>query len=183
MIYTNGFSEEENNLLSDWLKERWGVESKVIFTKSSTTGNISPQLYLPPEGYLALIELITPYVPECMMYKAELATKTCPMCGKEFPFMGNSPCCSQECSERMIKEHKAEYSKQYAQEHAAERQAWKDAHREQINAAARERYANITEEQREALNAYCRKWRAENREAHLATRRAWRASKKGDPEY
>lgn len=183
MVYTNGFSEEENQLLSLWLQNRWGIESHVIFTKSSTTGNISPQLSISNKGYVRWMELIQEYVPDSMKYKTELVLLKCPVCGKEFPLMGNSPCCSKACSTKMSAEHKKEYAKQYAIEHADVKRAYRQTHKEEHNARERERYAKMTPEQKEALNAYAREWRERNHEAHLAYRRAWRASKKGDPEY
>lgn len=186
-IHSNGFSYEENELLASWLMDKWRIAAHPLIVTHSSNSNTSTQLYIPPVGFKALIALIEDYVPECMAYKIEPAIKLCAQCGKPFFVIGNSPCCSTECSTAMRKAHKREYYEKYVEENResvlARHAEYRESHRDEINARSREHYAQITPEQREALNEYARKWRQENREHHLATRKAWRDANKDDHHY
>ena len=107
-ICTNGFSQEENELLADWLLYRWGVTCSAQKVKQ-TNGNDAWHLILPVEGYISLMRLIAPFVPECMAYKTELVMRTCAHCGKEMPLQGHSDCCSEECRVAEQKARKQAY--------------------------------------------------------------------------
>ena len=182
-LHTNGFSEEENVMLVEWLKERWGILCRVANAVSSTSGKRSKNIYIEPLGFIRLVELIQEYVPECMRYKIELVMKPCPVCGKEFPQNGHSPCCSKACSKilrRRNKEQYAEENKEHLQEKKLE---WKQAHRDEINTAAREAYANMSPEKREKLNEYKRKWRAQNPEKVRETKARYLEARRDDPVF
>ena len=114
-ICTNGFSQEENELLADWLLYRWGVECSAQPVRQ-TNGNEAWHLILPVEGYISLMRLIAPFVPECMEYKTRLVMRTCAHCGMEMPLQGHSDCCSEECR---VAEQKLR-KQAYYQEHKPE---------------------------------------------------------------
>lgn len=107
-ICTNGFSQEENELLARWLQRRWGVTCSAQKVKQ-TNGNEAWHLILPVEGYISLMRLIAPFVPECMAYKTALVMRTCAHCGMEMPLQGHSDCCSEECRVAEQKARKQAY--------------------------------------------------------------------------
>lgn len=186
-IYTNGFSEPEVELLCQWLNIRWGVESKPCMVKHSSTGNYSHIIYLTSKGFVALTELISPFVPECMQYKVRPVTKQCRHCGKEFTVIGQTCFCSKKCKETYQEAHKQEYYLSYRQEHLdeilARGAAYREAHREEIRQKGREYRENMTEEQRAHRAAQVAAWQKANRDHINEVKRDWRKSKKGDPEY
>lgn len=186
-ISTNSFSEEEVNLLCQWLTVRWGIEAKPCMVKHSSTGNLSHIILLPRNGYITLANLISPFVPECMQYKVKVVEKTCPNCGKLFTVNGSSPCCSKECREAYAKANKHEYYLEYRQQHLeeilAKAAAYRETHREQLRAAGAAYRANLTEEQKAHRAAQMAAWQKANRDHINAVKREWRQSKKGDPEY
>lgn len=63
-IATMSFSESENNLISDWLKEKWNINTTVqIWNKTKF------QLYITQESRLKFERLIFPYMVKSMYYK------------------------------------------------------------------------------------------------------------------
>lgn len=186
-IHTNGFSEEEVNLLCQWLTVRWGVEAKPCMVKHSSTGNYSHIIVLPRDGYLALMDLISPFVPECMEYKIKVQTKICQQCGKEFVVHGQTTFCSQECKETYQTNHKHEYYLDYKQTHLEELlargAAYREAHREEIRQKSREYYANLSPEKLEHLKQRNKAWREATKDRRNEVRRDYRRRMKGDPEY
>lgn len=126
--------------------------------------------------------MIQPYVPECMQYKATILTQQCACCGTEIP-ISHKICCSPACAHEYNKAAKAAYAEANKKHIALKHKEWKELHRDQINAAARERYKNMTPEQKQALNEYSRMYRSKNREEYNAHRRAYRQAKKSDPVY
>lgn len=186
-ISTNSFSEEEVELLCLWLKTRWGVEAKPMMVKHSSTGNIAYIIRLNRDGFLALADLIQPYVPECMQYKVRVVTKQCRNCGKEYTLYGHTVFCSKECKEEYQKnhqhEHYLEYREQHLEELLARAAAYREAHREEIRARGAAYRANMTEEQKARRVAQIAAWQKANRDHINEVRKAWRQSKKGDPEY
>lgn len=181
-IATNGFSEEEIQLLSTWLKRRWQLETYVRQVKHSSTGNIGYILYLPTNTYIRWMQMIQPYVPTCMQYKTTVLTMPCACCGEPIP-RGHKICCSPECAHEYNKAAKAAYAAANREHIRIRAKQWKELHRDQINAAARERYQNMTQAQKDALNAYARMYHAKNRDERNAHRRAYRQAKKADPVY
>lgn len=186
-IHTSGFSEEEVNLLCQWLTVRWGVEAKPCMVKHSSTGNYSHIIVLPRDGYLAMMDLISPFVPECMEYKIKVQTKTCKQCGKIFTVQGQTQFCSKECRDIWVPAHAKESSLRYAHEHLEERLAYaakyREEHREKLREKGRAYRANMTEEQKAHRAAQLAAWQKANRDHINEVRKEWRKSKKGDPEY
>lgn len=186
-IFTNGFSEQEVELLCQWLTIRWGVEAKPCMVKHSSTGNYGHIIVIPRDGFLALVDLISPYVPECMEYKIKVKTRECLHCGKTFIVQKNSGFCSQECREAYQETHQHERYLKYRQEHLdeilAKHAAYREAHREELRAAGARYRANMTEEQKAQRAAQMAAWQKANRDHINAVKRDWRKSKKGDPEY
>lgn len=187
VISTNSFSEEEVNLLCLWLKTRWDVDAKPMMVKHSSTRNIGYVIRLNRDAFLALIDLIFPFVPECMEYKVRVKTKTCLHCGKEFVVHNQSGFCSQECRETYQTVHKHERYLEYREKHLEEllkkAAAYREAHREELRQKNRDYYANMTQEQRNHMNERLRAWRAATKNKRNEVRRAYRHRMKGDPEY
>lgn len=181
-ISTNGFTEQEVQLLSDWLRLKWHLATTIRQVKHSSTGNIGYILYLPVNTYIRWMEMIQPYVPECMQYKTMIFTQQCACCGTEIP-ISHKVCCSPACAHEYNKAVKAAYATANKEHLALKSKEWKELHRDQINAAARERYKNMTPEQKQALNEYSRMYRSRNSEEYNAHRRAYRQAKKSDPAY
>lgn len=185
-IATNGFSEEENQLLVDWLKARWGVYAKLQKVTHTSTKKKATCIRLPTEGYIKLMELIEPYVPECLQYKVKLPRVVCPVCGKVF-VKQRKRTCSDTCQEIYKKQKRDDAYQNRTEEQKAydleKRRAWKKAHRAEINAANREAYKNRTEEQKERQKQHEKTYREKNRDAINARKRAYRARMKDDPEY
>ena len=186
-IHTNGFSEQEVRLLCQWLDIRWGIESRPCMVRHSSTGKYSYMIYITNKGFVALTELISPFVPECMAYKVRQITKECRNCGQEFTVIGQTCFCSKECKETYQEAHKQEYYLSYRQEHLdeilARGAAYREAHREEIRQKGREYRENMTEEQRAHRAAQIAAWQKANRDHINEVKRDWRRSKKGDPEY
>ena len=159
----HAFPKEDVELFQQWLAEKWGVVGIIQTVHHSSTGKEGRVLRFNKEAFLKLSALITPYVHESMRYKTEILTKTCPVCGTVFT-MTHSDWCSPECAEVGRKQHNREYwlkNKEHFREKARE---WKKAHREEINARAREAYRTLSPEKRQELNEYAARYRAENRE-------------------
>lgn len=186
-ISTNGFSEEEVNLLCLWLRARWGVDAKPMMVKHSSTRNIGYVIRLNRDAFLALMNLISPFVPECMEYKIKVKTRICQHCGKEFTVHNQSGFCSRECREIYQSEHKHEWYLKYREEHLEEMlargAAYREEHREELRKRGREYRENMTQEQKEHRAAQMAAWQQANREHINEVRRAYRKRMKGDPEY
>ena len=178
----HAFPKEDVELFQQWLAEKWGVVGIIQTVHHSSTGKEGRVLRFNKEAFLKLSALITPYVHESMRYKTEILTKTCPVCGTVFT-MTHSDWCSPECAEVGRKQHNREYwlkNKEHFREKARE---WSKAHREEINARAREAYRTLSPEKRQELNEYAARYRAENREKINAYRRERRKRLKGDPDH
>lgn len=181
-IATNGFTEPEVQLLSDWLRIKWNLDTTIRQVTHSSTGKIGYVLYLPVNTYIRWMSLIQPYVPECMKYKTTVLTRPCACCGTAIP-ISHKICCSPACAHEYNKAVKDAYYAANKEHLALKKREWKELHRDQINAAARERYKHLTEEQKAVLLAYSRMYRSKNREARNAYRRSYRAAMKSDPVY
>lgn len=70
-IATCSFSIEECNLLIDFLKSKYNINSKIYLTKGKY-----PVIYFNVENTKKLVELIKEYVPECMKYKISIERET-----------------------------------------------------------------------------------------------------------
>lgn len=183
IIHTNGFSEEEVELLSDWLEDYWEIQSRPIMVKHSSTGNYGWQLLLSKPGFLKLRELILPYVPSCMKYKIELITRTCPICGTEFTRDGITICCSPECAVVHRQIQYEAYMELHHDELLQKHAEYREANRELIRQKSRERYANLTPEQKAELLEYTNQWRKNNPEKVAQIKKNYRERHKDDPEY
>ena len=178
----HAFPKEDVELFQQWLAEKWGVASIIQPVRHSSTGKEGWVLRFNKEAFLKLSTLIAPYVPESMRYKTEIATKTCPVCGTVFT-LTHSDWCSPECAKVGKKQHKREYWQKNKDHFSEKAREWSKAHREEINARAREAYRTLSPEKRQELNEYAASYRAENRERINAKRRERRAKLKGDPEH
>lgn len=181
-ISTNGFVLEDVDRLRIWLKEEWDIDSTVITVKHSSTGKTARILSLTVRGYLRLVDLIKPYVPESMKYKINLATRPCAVCG-ELIIQGRHQCCSPQCAEirrQTMRQMYLDRTRDYRRERSRQ---YKVAHRDRINALARAAYAALPAEKKAELNRYSTEWKRKNAERLNEKRRQWRLGHKDDPEY
>jgi hypothetical protein len=181
-ISTNGFVLEDVDRLRIWLKEEWDVDSTVITVKHSSTGKTARILSLTVRGYLRLVDLIKPYVPESMKYKIDLATRPCAVCG-ELIIQGRHQCCSPQCAEirrQTMHQMYLDRTRDYRREKSRQ---YKVAHRDRINALARASYAALSAEKKAELNRYSTEWKRKNAERLNEKRRQWRLEHRDDPEY
>ena len=181
-ISMGSFSKEDVELFRRWLKARWSIASVIQTVQHTSTNKTGFVLRFNKEGFLALSALIEPYVPESMHHKIEVITKTCGHCGKVFP-LARSGWCSKECAVIGRKQKKHEYylkNKEHCREKGRE---WQAAHRDQLNAAAREARQKISPEKRQELAAYAAEYREANKDKLNAYKRERRARLKGDAEY
>lgn len=181
-ISTNGFVPEDVDRLRIWLKEEWDIDTTMITVKHSSTGKIARILSLTVRGYLRLVELIKPYVPESMKYKIELATRPCVVCG-ELIIQGHHQCCSPQCAairRQTMRQMYLDRTRDYRRERSRQ---YKVAHRDRINALARAAYAALPAEKKAELNRYSTEWKRKNAERLNEKRRQWRLGHKDDPEY
>lgn len=181
-ISTNGFVLEDVDRLRIWLKEEWDIDSTVITVKHSSTGKIARILSLTVRGYLRLVELIKPYVPESMKYKIELVTRPCVVCG-ELITQGHHQCCSPQCAairRQTMRQMYLDRTRDYRRERSRQ---YKVAHRDRINALARAAYAALPAEKKAELNRYSTEWKRKNAERLNEKRRQWRLEHRDDPEY
>lgn len=181
-ISTNGFVLEDVDRLRIWLKEEWDVDSTVITVKHSSTGKTARILSLTVRGYLRLVDLIKPYVPESMKYKIDLATRPCAVCG-ELIIQGRHQCCSPQCAEirrQTMHQMYLDRTRDYRREKSRQ---YKVAHRDRINALARAAYAALPAEKKAELNRYSTEWKRKNAERLNEKRRQWRLEHRDDPEY
>ena len=181
-ISTNGFVPEDVDRLRIWLKEEWDIDSTVVTVKHSSTGKSARIISLTIRGYLRLVDLIKPYVPESMKYKIELATRPCAVCG-ELIIQGRHQCCSPQCAairRQTMHQMYLDRTRDYRREKTRQ---YKVAHRDRINALARAAYAALPAEKKAELNRYSTEWKRKNAEMLNAKRRQWRLEHKDDPEY
>ena len=181
-ISTNGFVPEDVDRLRIWLKEEWDIDTTMITVKHSSTGKIARILSLTVRGYLRLVELIKPYVPESMKYKIELATRPCVVCG-ELIIQGHHQCCSPQYAairRQTMRQMYLDRTRDYRRERSRQ---YKVAHRDRINALARAAYAALPAEKKAELNRYSTEWKRKNAERLNEKRRQWRLGHKDDPEY
>jgi hypothetical protein len=181
-IATNGFTKEEVELLSGWMMDRWNIETRIHTVMHSSTGKQAPVMSLPKNAYLEFVELIKPYVPECMSYKIRVEMTECAYCGAKMP-KAHRVCCSVPCAQEYRIIARQHYYQTHKKEHAEKSRQWKVAHRAQINAAAREAYKNLSPEKKKQLNEYSKAWRLKNRDLVNARKRARRNAIKDTPEY
>lgn len=72
LIYTNGFTIEEANFLSEKIKQEFGFCPKVQTHNSKYTGDLQPILYFGSKNYDELIYIIKPYLfCDCFEYKTK----------------------------------------------------------------------------------------------------------------
>ena len=151
-IATNGFTKPEVDLLCAWLKDRWHIASKPQEVIHSSTGKHAHIIHIFPAGFITLSNLALQELPESMHYKLTLITKTCPVCGKVVPKVGQSLSCSPECQEKYAKQHWKTYYEEHKEEHRAARYAYaeryRETHREEIRAKSREKYASLSPEEK-----------------------------------
>ena len=70
-IATCSFTEQECNILIDLLKRKWNLNSKIYWTKGKY-----PTLWLNSENAKLFIEIVKPFVPDCMEYKINIQRET-----------------------------------------------------------------------------------------------------------
>lgn len=178
----HAFAKEDIELFQKWLESKWGITGIIQTVRHTSTGKEGQVLRFNKEAFLKLSALIEPYVPESMRYKVAIITQACSICGQEFP-KSLSNWCSEECAAIGLKQNKHDYWQRNKEHFIEKSREWSKEHREEINAAAREAYRNITPEKRQELNEYAREYREQNREKINAYRRERRARLKGDPDY
>ncbi|MCX8149875.1 hypothetical protein, partial [Thermaurantimonas aggregans] len=89
-IYLPKYTQEELQGLVKALEKNFGLEAKLIWKKGY------PVLYFDREQAKKLIEVISPHVPECMMYKISPDPVTTEGALPEDPKRVNTPCSSPE---------------------------------------------------------------------------------------
>ncbi len=178
-IAQNGFPEEDVDRLIDWMEKCWGIRAVKRRVHHSSTGKESCIVSLPVRAYVQLMGLIEPYVPESMRYKTELVMSECPVCGSKFP-KGRHKCCSPACAQLIRKERTKQYYSQNYDRIAEKCREWKASHRDQVNAAARRAYRNLSPEQRKKHNEYANAYRARNLERVRKMRRDYYRKQKND---
>ncbi|MBR3229772.1 MAG: hypothetical protein IKF91_02985 [Bacilli bacterium] len=67
-ISTNSFSQEEVELLSNTLKNKFNIDNTIRMDKKKD-GRCYPYIFIPVKSTPIFMKLISPYVPECMRYK------------------------------------------------------------------------------------------------------------------
>lgn len=67
-ISTNSFSQEEVELLSNTLKNKFNIDNTIRIDKKKD-GRCYPYIFIPVKSTPIFMKLISPYVPECMRYK------------------------------------------------------------------------------------------------------------------
>lgn len=180
VIHTNGFLKEDVELLASWLKERWGVNAAVMKVTHSSTGKEAYVVYLHSDAFVKLMSLVSPYVPQCMEYKTKVILAKCSVCGAEFP-LSRKKVCSPACAYVRNLEAKKKYEEAHKEQERLRKKAWKQAHREELNEAARARYASMTEDQKDLLNLYARMWREKNPEKMKEIKRRYLEKHRDDP--
>jgi hypothetical protein len=181
-IATNGFTQEEVELLSGWLLKKWDLKTTVSMVHHSSTGTQAPVLYVPSKTFLDLNSLAAAYFPECMKYKIEIATLECAMCGAEIPKSHNH-FCSVDCAKTYREMKRKEYYEQNKERFRAKSREWKANHHEAVLESGRRYRQNLSEEQREVLRKRSAAYLEKNREAINARKREWRAAHRNDPIY
>ena len=182
VIHTNGFLLEDVELLAQWLKGKWGVNAAVMTVTHSSTGKKANVLYLHSDAFVKLANLIRPYVPQCMEYKSKIFTTKCSVCGAEFP-LSRKKVCSPACAYVRNLEVKRKYAEAHKEKERLRKRAWKQAHRDEINTAARERYAAMTQSQKDVLNLHARLWRERNPEKAREIKRKYLEAHRDDPVF
>jgi hypothetical protein len=101
-ISTHGFSEAEVRLIASWLAGR-GLPAQVD-TVTTASGKVCWAIRFRLREAIALVELIRPFVPECMSYKVVLTPRPerpCSVCGAVFTprhaIRGIALCGKNEC--------------------------------------------------------------------------------------
>lgn len=191
-IHTNSYRKEEVELLQKWLLEKWGIPSNILEVTHTLSKKNSWILSIPKVGFLRLSELVSLYTPDSMKYKTEGLMQTCPMCGKVIPKQ-QMDCCSEECDKAWKKQLSHQYYLDHIEHHKEMGKKWREEHKEELAAQKREyerrRREEMTPEELEELRKRAREHAREMRqdpvrnEIRKASKRNWRASKKGDPEY
>jgi len=64
-LSTHSFSKDENEIISEWFINKWGVDNKVVEDRSKHLFFI----LVTAKGLRVLREIISPFIPECMQYK------------------------------------------------------------------------------------------------------------------
>ena len=78
------------------------------------------------------MQIIQPYIPECMQYKTTIIMHQCPTCGKTF-IRHKSICCSAACALALRKATKSKYNQENAERLREQHRAWKAENREHID--------------------------------------------------
>lgn len=68
-LHTEGYSLRGNNILCDWLNNKWGIACKVLSYKRKDRKNVYYYIVLSREGTRALAGVVAKYIPEKMRYK------------------------------------------------------------------------------------------------------------------
>ena len=173
----------------------------------SSTGKHAHILLIPVAGFIQLSNLALEWLPESMKYKLSLLEQTCPVCGKVFPKQGHSLSCSESCQKEYWKIRGHEYYEAHKDLQRDQRKAYaeqyRETHREEIRAKSRQKYAELSPEERRVQNqkvAACQKKKEEyyrqtaherylkrksdpvEWEKYLAGRKAYKEAVKADPE-
>lgn len=182
-IHTNGFSQEEVELLCHWLKSKWKIAAQWHTVKHSSTGKLGCRIFLARDAYLRLCDLIRPFVPECMQYKIQPVTRVCEVCGKTFIQNGQSNCCSKTCMKQARKLQQAEYRASNHEQILEKHAAYREEHREELREKNREYHANLSPERKQELTAYARDWRHANPDKVKQIKKNFRENHKNDPSF
>ena len=182
-IATNGFTLSENELLVDWLMSEWGIRTTIMQVINTTSGKPSQNLYIPTDGYLDLCTAIAEFAPECMQYKVTPVFKHCAVCGTLFAPVKGALGCSEDCRSQLRAQARQQYYEENKETILEKNATWAAEHRDQANAEHRAWYARLTPEQKQEQYEALLKWRKENRNHYLATRKAYREAHKDDPHY
>lgn len=103
-ISTYGFSKEEQLILQDWLRKRWGISSKITQTKHHGF-----YLIFSAKDRGLFFNLIREHVIPSMQYKL-LPPPKCLQCGRTFiPLNDHQKICSEKCRRQYRKKYLRHY--------------------------------------------------------------------------
>jgi len=74
-LSTCGFTDRENELIIEWMKERYGIKARLAHQRNKIEEGVYrtyPFICLGREAYRVIRDRIAPFVPECMDYKIDI---------------------------------------------------------------------------------------------------------------
>lgn len=180
-LSTHGFTKEEVTLLSIWLKEKFKMDVVIYKTLSKITKKPYYIMGFTTKATKILIDLIKPYVPECMSYKISWKSRICRQCGQEMYSSGKT--CSRKCSIFYWKEYGKRYFQEHKEEHMKKSAAWGRAHRERTRMWAKKRYYADIEKSRKNGRDYGKIYYQKNPEYFKEKSRKYRDKMKNTLEF